>query len=131
MKITSSSDFNLDCRTHEMVELKSSGTKLYCSIKGELSLSGANEENPSIESEYSEDSFGNILLGFDETSKSVVEHIDDIQEPFPDDRNNEDYESASNHLECFRSGGQSEGQTGHSGQVLLLLKIRCLKIVIT
>ena len=63
LKITSSSDFNLDCRTHEVVTLKSSGTKLYCSIKGELSLSGANEENPSIESEYSEDSFGNILLG--------------------------------------------------------------------
>ena len=71
LKITSSSDFNLDCRTHEVVELKSSGTKLYCSIKGELSLSGANEENPSIESEYSEDSFGNILLGHNFYEKQI------------------------------------------------------------
>ena len=63
LKLTSSSQFSLDCQTQETIELKSSGTKLYCTIKGVISLSGVNDENPTIESEYTEDSFGNILLG--------------------------------------------------------------------
>ena len=63
LKLLSSSQFKLNCYTQETIELKSSGTKLYCSIDGSLSLASENNNiDPILESNYVSDSFGNILL---------------------------------------------------------------------
>ena len=62
LKILSSSQFALDCQTQEEIELKSSGTKIYCTLKGSIDLSSIEEENPKLETTNSEDTFGNILL---------------------------------------------------------------------
>ena len=62
LKLISSSEYALDCRTQEAIELKYSGTKLYCTIKGTISLSETENENPIIISDNNEDTFGNILF---------------------------------------------------------------------
>ena len=63
LKLTSSSDFSLECQTEEKIELKSSGTKLYCTLKGSIGITKSNNEEIVIKSDYSEDSFGNKLIG--------------------------------------------------------------------
>ena len=62
LKLLSSSEFSLDCKTQESIELKSSGTKLYCTLKGSIGLSKANEDEIILSTDYIEDSVNNILL---------------------------------------------------------------------
>ena len=58
------SSFVLDCGTNESIELKESGTMLYCTLKGTNTVEGVNNKPPFIEAGSIEDTFGNIFLEY-------------------------------------------------------------------
>lgn len=62
LKLDSSlSEFYLDCDSEEQIILKPSGTKLQCTLKGEIKLTKS-EIEPEIETVYEQDTFENIIL---------------------------------------------------------------------
>ena len=61
IKLTSLSDMLLDCGTLENIELKETGTKIYCNLKGTIKVDGVNNKLPYFEAGDS-DKFGNTLL---------------------------------------------------------------------
>ena len=62
IKLDSSlTDFYLDCNSQEQIVLKPTGTKLQCTLKGKIKLVKTDIE-PIIETEYEQDTFGNIIL---------------------------------------------------------------------
>ena len=58
------SSFVLDCSTSESIELKESGTMLYCTLKGTNTVEGVNNKPPFIEASSIEDTFANTFLEY-------------------------------------------------------------------